>query len=117
MPARKLLQLLPPWLENYQAFQETQNASLQDIAFVIAAQCIAGVCFFAYFTCRRWHNPAAFSPKRLRKPPDMPRPQEGVLKWAWFLLRFRESDFLDYAGFDALVYIRFYVLTAKVRSG
>ncbi|CAM9672570.1 unnamed protein product, partial [Phaeothamnion confervicola] len=75
-------------------------------------QVFAAACFFSYFTYKRWKDPTYFSPRRLRKPPEMPPPQEGLLAWVWYTARIPDSEFLNTAGFDALVYIRFYLLAA-----
>jgi Late exocytosis, associated with Golgi transport/Cytosolic domain of 10TM putative phosphate transporter len=108
--------IIPKWLINYQAFQQTPNANFRDIGLAAAANACIGAALFAYWTRKRWLQQSWFSVKLGGRPPDLPPPQAGVFAFLPALLRINEATFLKYAGFDALVYIRMYLLAAKIAA-
>jgi Late exocytosis, associated with Golgi transport/Cytosolic domain of 10TM putative phosphate transporter len=108
--------IIPKWLIDYQSFQQTPNANFRDIGLAAAANACVGAALFAYWTRKRWLQQSWFSVKLDGRPPDLPPPQVGVFAFLPALLRINEATFLKYAGFDALVYIRMYLLAAKIAA-
>jgi Late exocytosis, associated with Golgi transport/Cytosolic domain of 10TM putative phosphate transporter len=108
--------IIPKWLIDYQAFQQTPNANFRDIGLAAAANASVGAALFTYWTRKRWLQQSWFSVKLDCRPPDLPPPQAGVFAFLPALLRINEASFLKYAGFDALVYIRMYLLAAKIAA-
>ncbi|CAM9788024.1 unnamed protein product [Chrysoparadoxa australica] len=105
---------LPDWLVDYSAFEETENETFKELGLALAINGCVAFFLFTYWTLRRWHNPSFFSCKRAARPPDLAPPQDGPFAWIKSLVNINEAEFLKYAGFDALVYIRMYVLAAKI---
>lgn len=105
---------LPNWLIDYDAFEQTVDATFYDIGVITLANVVVALGFFVYWTYKRWHDPNAFSSKRAARPEPLPGPQKGLIAWAWALASIDEAEVLKYAGFDALVYIRMYLLATKI---
>jgi hypothetical protein len=112
--ALEIMGNLPSWLVDPDAFQESENETFGQIAYVTGYAAAFGFALSAFFTWRRWQSPSHFSVKKGARPPDLPPPQEGIFAWARSLIALDESTFLKFAGLDALIFLRMYILAAKV---
>ncbi|CAM9750160.1 unnamed protein product, partial [Phaeothamnion confervicola] len=102
--------------ENASAFRQTEWVDLDTVTLtLIANMMVALLCLFYFWSLRR-HSPEYFSHKRRKlpgsTPPDLP--VAGFFGWLRQLLAMREAEILEYAGFDAVILLRFYKLAFKV---
>ncbi|CAM9535056.1 unnamed protein product [Scytosiphon promiscuus] len=107
---------IPTWLLNYDAYEETENEGMTEIGIVALYTSALSILFWVYWTYKRWGDPGFFSCKRAERPPDLPGPQNGPFAWVWALYRISEEEFIRFAGFDAVVYVRMYSLAGKMLS-
>ncbi|CAM9575546.1 unnamed protein product [Pylaiella littoralis] len=105
---------IPDWMLDYNSFEETENVDFFSIGIVAGYCLVMSLLFWLYWTYKRWDDPGFFSCKRAERPPDLPGPRDGLFAWVWALYRISEEDFVRFAGFDALIYVRMYSLAGKM---
>jgi Late exocytosis, associated with Golgi transport len=76
---------------------------------------VALICLMAFWSMRQ-RSPGYFSLKRARcgeksTPPDLPT---GMFNWMWSIMALSDEQVVQYAGFDALIFLRFYKMAFKV---
>jgi Late exocytosis, associated with Golgi transport len=116
-PFKRWMPQVPDSASYSSAFGQTEWIEFSSILITICMNLtVALMCLF-YFWSMRQHSPGHFAHKRARlpqrTPPDLPR---GFLSWIRPLMSMPEQDVLHYAGFDAIVLLRFYKMAFKVRS-
>eukprot|EP00611_Tribonema_gayanum_P023537 TRINITY_DN496_c0_g1_i6.p1 TRINITY_DN496_c0_g1~~TRINITY_DN496_c0_g1_i6.p1 ORF type:complete len:942 (+),score=353.08 TRINITY_DN496_c0_g1_i6:140-2965(+) len=107
---------LPQNMTASSAFGQTEWVEWSTISITAAMNAaVAVICLFFFWSMRQ-HNAGYFSLKRGRAPhgsvpPDLPT---GFVDWMGPLMGMREQEVLRYAGFDALIFLRFYKLAFKI---
>mmetsp|Transcript_28583 Transcript_28583/g.37431 ORF Transcript_28583/g.37431 Transcript_28583/m.37431 type:complete len:872 (-) Transcript_28583:241-2856(-) len=115
---RRLDWLIPSWLEDSTAYDQSENLDLDTIGLTFLLNAIAALIFITIIGKLRKNpdHPYRYSPRRLhlpkQTPPDLPK--TGIFSWILPCFSISYEDILYYAGLDALMYIRFHYLGLKV---
>ncbi|CAN0427215.1 unnamed protein product, partial [Ascophyllum nodosum] len=114
---RQLLNLtMVSRFENASAFHQTEWVDMDTITITLVANVVVWLLALTYFWGSRRHHPGYFSSKRYylpnETPPDLP--SRGFFSWICPLLAIPEEDILTHAGFDAVIFLRFYALAFKL---
>lgn len=117
-PARRRLDwLLPSWLEDVDAFSQTSDEDLIDVAYTILVNlCLLAVCVVVCAILRQ-KNPEMFIPKRYVAPDRTPAnniPNNTWFGWLIDLYYLSDELLIDKGGYDAYILIRFYKLCFKI---
>ncbi|KAG5185648.1 hypothetical protein JKP88DRAFT_262622 [Tribonema minus] len=107
---------LPQNMTASSAFGQTEWVEWSTISITAAMNAaVAVICLFFFWSMRQ-HNAGYFSLKRGRAPPGSVPPDlpTGFVDWMGPLMGMREQEVLRYAGFDTLIFLRFYKLAFKV---
>jgi len=117
---RRLDWLIPHWLENASAYDQSENLDIGEIGLTFALNVIAAFIILIVFGQRRKNlqRQYDYSTRRLQlpkqTPPDLPR--RYCFGWMLPCLTISYDDILYYAGLDALMYIRSHYLGMKIFS-
>ncbi|CAM9825412.1 unnamed protein product, partial [Discosporangium mesarthrocarpum] len=107
---------VPHQYESASAFHQTEWVDVDTISITMVANAVLAFLCLAYFWRSRLHDPGHFSSRRrwrpYRTPPDLPN--NGFFSWIRPLMSIPEDEILRYAGFDAMILLRFYKLAFKV---
>lgn len=114
--SRRLDWLLPSWLEDYDAFNQSADEGLSVIGLSTAINaCFLSLCI-VIFSVGRVFYPRTFSPKYYMLPETTPVPLSNDTPFGWIieLGKVDEDVIIDKGGYDILFFIRFYKLSFKI---
>lgn len=110
---RRLDWLIPDWLQSADAFIQPQNLDLEVLGFLFVVNAFFWIfCLFFFCVCRIYF-PSIFTPKA-KKPKNLPN--EDMYSWIFSLWSIDDSTIIEYSGYDAYIFLRFYKLSVKVFS-
>jgi len=110
---RKLDILLPSWLEDANAYDQSSNLSMGIVGLYVVVNLTVGIICLMYFSFIRMRYPLIFAPKK-KSPPILPF--HDPLSWMIVLYNINEEQVIESAGYDVLFFIRFYILSFKIFS-
>jgi hypothetical protein len=119
MARRRLDWLLPSWLEDVDAFSQSTDADLVDVAYTVIINVILMVLCLLIISIIRQYNPEMYIPKRYVAPDQTPsKPISNATWFGWIVELVTLSDelLLDKGGYDAYFLIRFCRLCVKILS-
>lgn len=113
---RRLDWLLPSWLEDVNAYDQSIDEDMTTVYYTIAvnvAILVACVLFFAYY---RMKHPEMFCPKAKLAPEKTPPPipNDTMFGWVWDIFNIDDDTVIAKGGYDVLFLIRFYRLSFKI---
>ena len=115
-PHRRLDLLIPSWLENKDAFAQTEDMNFGAIAIIAASNLAFAACCLLIFEGTRRGGSTAFYPKMSWCPAQTPSllPTKGFGAWFWPLLAIDDTTVLRCAGVDGLLHLRAMKLGLRV---
>ena len=113
---RRLDFLIPKWLENKDAFAQTEDMGFGAIAIIAASNLAFAACCILIYEGARKGNGEAFYPKMKWSPGQTPKPLPitGFMSWLWPLLAIDDQTVLRCAGVDGVIYLRAMKLGMRV---
>jgi hypothetical protein len=113
---RRLDWLLPSWLENANAFDQSMDEDLSTVGYTILFNIIIFSSCVLFFSIYRRYDPKMHTPKVDMFPEDtLPRiPNDTYFGWIRDLYNITEEQIIEKAGYDQLFLIRFYKLSFKI---
>ena len=113
---RRLDWLLPAWLENYDAFMQSSDESMDVIGFSVLLNFGVLVFCILWFSIERYFRPKVFSPLSNMFPENSAKPlvSSPIFFWMIELWKIEEDMIIDKGGYDILYFIRFYKLSMKI---
>lgn len=113
---RRLDWLLPSWLENANAYSQSTDEDMIDVAYTIIANLALFVIFGSIFTIVRQYNPDMYTPKKFvapdRTPPRLPN--DTWFGWIRDICNLDDDLLIKKGGYDQYFFIRFYRLCLKI---
>lgn len=113
---RRLDWLLPSWLEDVNAYDQSMDEDLSVVGYTIAVNIIILFLFLLFFSIYRMYSPSTFTPKvdmmPQRTPPRIPN--DTLFGWIKDLYNIDDDVVIDKAGYDVLFLLRFYRLSLRV---
>lgn len=115
-PLRRLDWLLPAWLENYDAFMQSSDESMDVIGFSVLLNFGVLVFCILWFSIERYFRPKVFSPLSNMFPKNSAKPlaSSPIFIWMVELWKIEEDMIIEKGGYDILYFIRFYKLSMKI---
>jgi Late exocytosis, associated with Golgi transport len=116
---RRLDWLLPAWLEDADAFDQSINEDMLAVGYTIAANVIIFTICVLTFSIYRMHDAKIYAPKSDLLPDKTPPkiPNDTMFGWIGDLYAISDDVLIDKGGYDILFLIRFYRLSFKVFLG
>ena len=113
---RQLDWLLPAWLENYDAFMQSSDESMDVIGFSVLLNFGVLVFCIFWFSIERYFRPKVFSPLSNMFPHSSAEPlaSSPIFLWMLELWKIEEDTIIEKGGYDILYFIRFYKLSMKI---
>jgi len=113
---RRLDWLLPSWLENANAFDQSIDEDLSTVAYTVAVSLFIFVSFNLSFSIIRMHYLRVYAPKIDIMPKNTPPllSNDTFFGWIHELLLIPDEVIIDKAGYDVMFLIRFYRLAFKI---
>jgi hypothetical protein len=113
---RRLDWLLPSWLEDYSAFDQSSDENMITVYYTIAVNLVCFAFFVIFFSVYRKHNLAIFTPKAGIMPDRTPALLENESFFGWMKQLYAIDDDVlrTKGGYDILFFIRFYRLAFKI---
>ena len=109
--SRRLDWLLPKWLEDSAAFDQSRDISMGVIAVYFVVNITFGIICILIFSFIRRRKPNIYATKSVT-PPALN--STSILGWMWSLFFLEEAEIVDKAGYDVLILTRFYKLCLKI---
>ena len=113
---RRLDWLLPSWLEDASAYDQSIDEDMETVYYTIAVNVFICTCFVLFYSFYRQHNNKIYTPKAdlqpLRTPPLLST--DTLFGWMYELYLIDDEVIIDKAGFDSVFLIRFYRLAFKI---
>lgn len=117
MSSRRLDWLLPAWLEDANAFDQSMDEGMSTVAYTILFNVVIFLFFIVFFSIYRRYDPKAFTPKVDMFPKSLPRiPNDSYFGWIRDLYNITEEQILSTGNgcYDQLFLLRFYKFSFKV---
>lgn len=116
--SRRLDWLLPSWLENANAFDQSMDEDMSSIGYTILFNVIIWAVCVGFFSFYRRYDPKLYTPKVDMFPDKtLPRiPHDTYFGWIVDLYNITDDQIIEKAGYDQLFLIRFYRLAFKIFS-
>ncbi len=114
---RRLDWLLPSWLEDVDAFSQTSNEDLIDVAYTILVNICLFVLCIVVCAILRQKQPEMFIPKRYVAPDKAPAQNisnSTLFGWLVDIYQLTDEILIEKGGYDAYILIRFYKLCFKI---
>jgi len=107
--SRRLDWLLPSWLEDSSAFDQDESIDIAIVSLIFALNVILFAALISMFAYVRQHYPLIYRPKGEILPDQTPPPLPSDSWWGWVIPLYNISDqtVIDYAGYDAIIALRF----------
>lgn len=114
--SRRLDWLLPSWLEDYDAYLQSADESLNVVLVSTAINFGILVICIIWFSVERYFRPRMYSPLWYLYPDKSATPMPSAPMFAWMveLFNIEEDLIVEKAGYDVLYFIRFYKLSFKI---
>lgn len=116
--SRRLDWLLPSWLENSNAFDQSMDEDMTSIGYTILFNVVIWTICVMLFSVYRRYDPKLYSPK-VDMFPDKTLPRlshDSYFGWVFELYNITDDQIIEKAGYDQLFLIRFYRLSFKIFS-
>ena len=116
MGHRRLDWLLPAWLEDADAYDQSINEDMTTVYYTVAVNVIVLVGCVLFFSTYRMYDDRIFSPKSALMPDRTPPkiPNATMFGWVWDLYAIDDDILIEKGGYDILFFIRFYRLSFKI---
>lgn len=114
--SRRLDWLLPSWLEDAAAYDQSINENMVTIGYTVAVNAIILFLCIGFFTFYRLYDDSIFTPKSSMMPEKCP-PRLSKSSWFGWIKELWEIDddvVIAKGGYDILFFIRFYRLAFKI---
>lgn len=113
---RRLDWLLPSWLEDADAYDQSINEDMTTVYYTIAVNVIVLAGCVLFFSFYRMYDDKIFSPKSALMPDRTPPriPNDTAFGWIYHLWSIDDNILIDKGGYDVLFFIRFYRLSFKI---
>ena len=114
--SRRLDWLLPSWLEDAAAYDQSIDEDMVTIGYTVAVNLIILILCVGFFSFYRMHDPNIFSPKSEMMPERTPPRLSKSSLFGWMKELYDISDdlIIEKGGYDILFFIRFYRLAFKI---
>jgi hypothetical protein len=114
--ARRLDWLLPTWLEDVAAYDQSMNEDMRTIGYTLAVNVVILAICLVFFSFYRQTDTIMFSPKSDMMPEKTPPrlSKTSYLGWVKELYDIDDEVIIQKAGYDVLFFIRFYRLAFKI---
>jgi hypothetical protein len=112
---RRLDWLLPSWLEDSNAYDQSMDEDMTTVYYTIAFNVVIFACCILFFSFYRMREPAIFTPKADLMPSKTPPllPNDTMFGWIWTLYDIDDHT-IENSGCDCLFFIRFYRFAFKI---
>lgn len=114
--SRRLDWLLPSWLEDAAAYDQSIDENMVTIGYTIAVNAMILFICLAFFSFYRMYDDRIFSPKSEllpeRTPPRLTK--SSFFGWIKELYDIDDEAIIEKGGYDILFFIRFYRLAFKI---
>ena len=113
---RKLDWLLPSWLEDADAYDQSINEDMSTVGYTIAVNLIVLAMCILFYSIYRMYDDKIYAPKADMMPDRTPPkiPNTTMFGWMFDLYAIDDNVLIDKGGYDALFFIRFYRLSFKI---
>lgn len=114
--SRKLDWLLPSWLEDVNAYDQSIDEDMLTVYYTIGVNLVICAFCILFFSAYRMRNPEIFTPKAKIAPEKVPKLISNTTLFGWIseLYCIDDDVIVDKAGYDVLFLIRFYRLSFKI---
>ena len=114
--SRRLDWLIPAWLEDVNAFDQSIDEDMLTVYYTIAVNLVICAFCILFFSVYRMRDPEIFTPKAKIAPEKVPKliPNDTLFGWMRDLYNIDDDLVIDKAGYDVLFLIRFYRLSFKI---
>lgn len=114
--SRRLDWLLPSWLEDAAAYDQSIDENMVTVGYTVAVNLIILACCLSFFSFYRMHDPNIFSPKSEMMPERTPPrlSKSSLFGWIRELYEINDEVIIDKSGYDILFFLRFYRLAFKI---
>lgn len=113
---RRLDWLLPSWLENANAYSQSTDEDMIDVAYTIVVNLAIFIIFVGVFTVVRQYYPDMYAAKKFvapdRVPPNMPN--DTWFGWIKDMYYLDDDTLITKGGYDQFFFIRFYRLCLRI---
>ena len=114
--ARRLDWLLPSWLEDAAAYDQSIDENMVSIGYTVAVNAMILFICLAFFSFYRMYDDRIFSPKSEMMPEKTPPrlTKSSFFGWIKELYDIDDDAIIEKGGYDILFFIRFYRLAFKI---
>lgn len=114
--SRRLDWLLPSWLEDTAAYDQSIDENMVTIGYTVVVNLIILVICLSFFSIYRMHDQDIFAPLCEMKPERTPPRLSNTSLFGWIkeLWDIDDDAIIKKAGYDILFFIRFYRLGFKI---
>ncbi len=108
--------MLPSWLEDVNAYDQNTDEDMMTVVYTIILNLLVfGICILIFSFTRR-SKPSIYCPKQFLKAEKTPKMLENKTSFGWILELYHIDDqtIVRNAGYDVLLFIRFYRLSFKI---
>ena len=113
---RRLDWLLPAWLEDADAYDQSINEDMMTVYYTVAVNVIVLVFCVMFFSIYRRYDDKIYAPKAdlmpERTPPKIPN--NTTFGWIYDVYSIDDNVLIDKGGYDVLFFIRFYRISFKI---
>lgn len=116
MAQRRLDWLLPKWLEDADAYDQSINEDMITVYYTVAVNIVIFVIFVSFFSWYRRYYPEIYAPKARLLPHRTPPLLNNTtyLGWVRELYDIDDDVLIKKGGYDILFFIRFYRLAFRI---
>jgi len=113
---RRLDWLLPAWLEDADAYDQSINEDMVTVYYTVAVNVVICASCVLFFSVYRMYDDKIFCPKAALVPEKTPPKLDNSSLFGWITELFNIDDkvVIDKGGYDVLFFIRFYRLSFKI---
>ena len=113
---RRLDWLLPSWLEDSSAFDQSEDENLSTVGYTVAFNIVVFIACVLFYASYRRVDDRIYAPKCDMMPDRTPPKLSNKTYFSWVSELYNISDefVIEKAGYDVLFLIRFYRLAFKI---
>jgi Late exocytosis, associated with Golgi transport len=115
---RRLDWLLPSWLEDVSAYDQSIDENMLTVGYTVAVNIIILVFCLLFFSAYRMYHTRIFAPKADLMPERTPPKLSNTTLFGWIreLIEIGDDVVIEKAGYDILFFLRFYRLAFRIFS-